>query len=192
MAILSNDKLNDPRVVRTRKALREAFCTLSLTTPPNELMISHITEAAGVNRKTFYLHYEEVDDLVDDVALATASEIQSSFVDDTSEKDLSANILQIYSYLESHQPLMNILLFNPSYLSVSRKLTDAILSLDFFKSFYASNTMPAVIKGYFSSIFSIYKTWCVEKDASDDSDKNMSLEELASRCSNMLLQGIEE
>lgn len=192
MAILSNNRLNDPRVARTRKALREAFCTLSLTTPPNELMISHITEAAGVNRKTFYLHYEGVDDLVDDVVLATASEIQSSFLDDTSEEGLSANILQIYSYLESHQPLMNILLFSPRYLSVSRKLTDAILSLDYFNTFYTSNPMPVVIKGYFSSIFSIYHTWYDEKNTSDDPDKCMSLEELADRCSNMLMHGIEE
>lgn len=57
----------DRRAVRTRAALTDAFVHLLDTTPYPKITISAIAREAGVNRKTFYLHYPSVDDLLRDL-----------------------------------------------------------------------------------------------------------------------------
>lgn len=50
----------DPRVLRTRQALQQAFADLLMATHDfDRLTVQQITEQAGVNRATFYAHYED-------------------------------------------------------------------------------------------------------------------------------------
>lgn len=55
----------DPRIVRTRRALLEAFTSL-LAEKHNirHISIQAIAERAGVNRVTFYAHFTDKDDLL--------------------------------------------------------------------------------------------------------------------------------
>ena len=52
----------DKRVQRTDKALKDAFRSLSKTNSFQEITVKKLTEKAGINRKTFYLHYDSIDD----------------------------------------------------------------------------------------------------------------------------------
>jgi AcrR family transcriptional regulator len=57
------DKL-DPRVVRTRRMLSEAFVVLILDKGYDAVTIQDITDAAGLRRATFYLHYKDKEELL--------------------------------------------------------------------------------------------------------------------------------
>lgn len=57
----------DRRIVRTRKAIREAMLTLLATIPYSKITITALAAEANVDRKTFYAHYASVDDLFEDV-----------------------------------------------------------------------------------------------------------------------------
>ena len=50
----------DPRALRTRKLLREALMQVVIDKPFRDLTIRDITQSAGINRATFYLHYEDM------------------------------------------------------------------------------------------------------------------------------------
>jgi AcrR family transcriptional regulator len=54
----------DPRVVRTRKLLQEAFIELVGEKGYWDLTIQDITDRATLNRVTFYLHYDNKEDLL--------------------------------------------------------------------------------------------------------------------------------
>lgn len=54
----------DLRVARTNRALKEAFEELVLEKDVDKITITELTKRAGVNRKTFYLHYETIEELV--------------------------------------------------------------------------------------------------------------------------------
>lgn len=54
----------DKRVVRTRAAIDEAFDHLLDMMPYSKITVSAIAREANINRKTFYLHYSSVDDLL--------------------------------------------------------------------------------------------------------------------------------
>lgn len=54
----------DPRVVRTRQFLRDAMVALIGEKGFDAITVQDITERAGVNRATFYLHYKDKNDLL--------------------------------------------------------------------------------------------------------------------------------
>lgn len=59
----------DRRVMRTRKAILGAFNRLLAEKGDlSKVTVSGLAKEADIDRKTFYLHYSSIDDLLDDVA----------------------------------------------------------------------------------------------------------------------------
>jgi AcrR family transcriptional regulator len=56
---ISDCEVRDPRIRRTRKLLQEALGNLVQTKSFDEISVQDITEAATVNRATFYDHYTD-------------------------------------------------------------------------------------------------------------------------------------
>lgn len=54
----------DPRVRRTRRLLQEALLGASHENGFDDITVQDITDRAGLNRATFYLHYRDKDDLL--------------------------------------------------------------------------------------------------------------------------------
>jgi AcrR family transcriptional regulator len=56
---ISDCDIRDPRMRRTRQLLQEALRKLLQTKPLDEILVQEITDAATVNRATFYDHYSD-------------------------------------------------------------------------------------------------------------------------------------
>ncbi len=67
----------DKRVVRTKKAIRNALFSLMETKDIANISISELTTAANINRRTFYIHYKCTTDIL--------NEIENEFVSALSE-----------------------------------------------------------------------------------------------------------
>ena len=67
----------DRRVVRTRKAIKEAFDRLLSERDFHKMTVSAIAREADIDRKTFYLHYPTIDDLIRDVAADNIRDIEA-------------------------------------------------------------------------------------------------------------------
>lgn len=66
-APVCDDRPMDPRIARTRAALRDALRTLAADADLDAISIADITEAAGVNRSSFYRNYASKDELLAEV-----------------------------------------------------------------------------------------------------------------------------
>jgi AcrR family transcriptional regulator len=55
----ASQESTDPRIRRTRQLLQQALATLLRTRDFDKLSVQEITDAAGVNRATFYAHYPD-------------------------------------------------------------------------------------------------------------------------------------
>jgi AcrR family transcriptional regulator len=55
----------DPRILRTRKLLMDAFANLTLRKDFKDITIKDITDEATVNRATFYAHFEDKYELME-------------------------------------------------------------------------------------------------------------------------------
>lgn len=50
----------DLRVIRTKKAIRDAFCAMIMEMDYPDITIKELTQRAMINRNTFYLHYDSM------------------------------------------------------------------------------------------------------------------------------------
>ena len=65
----------DRRVKRTRKLLAEALVSLALEKGYEEITIQEITDRADIGYRTFFRHYQDKDDLLQDVLRTTMAEV---------------------------------------------------------------------------------------------------------------------
>ncbi len=57
----------DKRVLKTRESILKAFCTLSKTKELNKITISQVAAEAGINRSTFYKHFKDINEIINDL-----------------------------------------------------------------------------------------------------------------------------
>lgn len=73
MAVITRNN-SDKRVIRTKKAIRTALFQIMESKDIASITISELTTLANVNRRTFYTHYSNITDILDE----TESEIVES------------------------------------------------------------------------------------------------------------------
>lgn len=79
----------DKRVQRTESAIKTAYESLLQESDGKRIRVSDLTARAGINRKTFYLHYDTIEDL------------EASYVEDISddlETRLRSHSLEEYTH----------------------------------------------------------------------------------------------
>lgn len=77
----------DRRVIKTRAAIKAALEKLVKERGMDKLTVSALAREANIDRKTFYLHYDSIDDLIDCAASDMVEDIISTIDPDL----LSAN-----------------------------------------------------------------------------------------------------
>jgi AcrR family transcriptional regulator len=77
----------DPRVVRTRQQLRDALVSLIEEKGFDALTVQDITDRAELNRATFYLHYRDKHDLLENSLRDAIDELLADLGASTDEQD---------------------------------------------------------------------------------------------------------
>ena len=68
----------DRRVLKTRAAIKAALDKLVKEQGMDKLTVSALAREANIDRKTFYLHYDSIDDLIDSAASDMVEDIIST------------------------------------------------------------------------------------------------------------------
>lgn len=174
---------NEKKHRRSDKILKEAYLALVLCMPQNKITITAITDHAGLNRKTFYSHFETLDDLV--------FEIEQDYLEKVSEKldaidpdDLVLGIEVYYEALDTDDPAMKKLLYGDDSGFFYSFTTD-VTSLPFFMHFCREEKYQSLMTGYLSALTGIYLRW--KKKAPDVREP---LKELAEKSANIIETGL--
>ncbi|PDZ82089.1 hypothetical protein CON93_28580, partial [Bacillus toyonensis] len=103
---MSTLKKEDPRTVRSREMFKNAVFSLLCENPTiSSLTVQKIATKAGLNRTTFYLHYQDIQDLLDQINSEILNELSNKIVDLIHAKDLSEKqkLTQLLDYLYIHR-----------------------------------------------------------------------------------------
>lgn len=107
------EKGEDRRVRRTRAQLRDAFTALLREKPVDEITVRELTDLADVNRGTFYGHYRDIYDLLEQMEGEALGEF-AALMDRYSSSDLRGGLLPIltdvFHFVEKHGGLCAALL----------------------------------------------------------------------------------
>ncbi|MGE7718302.1 TetR/AcrR family transcriptional regulator [Priestia megaterium] len=86
---MGKDKV-DLRVLKTRKAIKEAFLMLIQTKGYERTTIQDIANKAMINRNTFYLHYVDKPDLMENLCHESIEELTVCFNMEVKDQDIHA------------------------------------------------------------------------------------------------------
>jgi len=95
-------KQDDPRVLRTRQLIREAFSVLLQKKEFDAITIKDIAQRATINRATFYAHYEDKYALMDDITTLALENMIPEDIDQAQEftEDVCHQFIEFtYNYI---------------------------------------------------------------------------------------------
>lgn len=166
------------------------------------ITVKEICEKAGVNRSTFYLHYETVGDLLDECveyANCKCFEKFGSKQENVSEHIRNGNLndlifitpeyLKPYlEFVKENKRLFKVALLRPSALNAEKIFADLFRDvfspvLDRFR--YSNESKPYVISFYVSGLIAIVSEW-IKQDCTDSTEKIIEI------CMDCVLPGGKE
>lgn len=77
---MKNIEKEDLRVKKTKLLIRNAFISLAKEQSYQKISVKDLCDKAMINRNTFYLHYENKDDLVKELINETINKYKDSFL----------------------------------------------------------------------------------------------------------------
>ncbi len=96
----------DPRKRRTRQALQNALLTLLQEQDLETITVQNITDCAGLNRATFYLHYQDKYDLAEHIIKSILEDIQKIHIPRRNpQPDLDAlqrPFIELFKHVQNH------------------------------------------------------------------------------------------
>ena len=119
----------------TRKAIMEAFVQLLNERPVNKIAIKDIVEVCGINRNTFYYHFQDLPSLIEAIA-----------------KDEVDFVISKYARVESYEQCLNIVV---EFILKNRKATLHLYNStnrDMYGR-YLMNICQYVVETYFNTAF---------------------------------------
>lgn len=187
MKLKENEKKEDLRVVKTKEIIRNTFKNMILEMDYDYITIKELTERAKINRKTFYLHYDSLDDLL--------LEIQNSLANNFIEKQVSYTNLEDMKYLiglffesANKNPLDERILCSGSYRNISDRINKKVM--DYRKktnrgAFSDNEAYENIIFAYYGANSAIiYRQWVAD-------GKKLSLEEVKELAIKLVCHGLE-
>lgn len=169
----------DLRVIKTKKAIRDALTQLLAEKDISQITIKDIAETAVINRKTFYNYYRDIYDVIDEIEneLIAVFEPMLDDIDFSQDRENTYRIFQhltdiINSDLEFYSHLIkldrNTNLIPKLISALKRKLKSTFpgqLSLN-------EQSLDTMVEYVISGMIAVYQNWF-------HSDHTQSLEEIA-------------
>lgn len=116
------EKRLDPRAVRTRAAIKDSFKELIDEREARSITVADITRRAGLSRKTFYLHYETIEALYEDMLRDLLEREANTYDETVLVGDMRSTNRAFFNRWAQAEPWEERLLCDPSYASVCDEL----------------------------------------------------------------------
>ncbi|GGI44859.1 TetR family transcriptional regulator [Paenibacillus marchantiophytorum] len=111
MSMSTKPQRIDPRVLRTRQLIRDAFIELLYELELEKITVNRISERATINRVTFYLHYRDIPDMIDRLADDMINEIHAILKEFPNHSDSNMQmIIKILEHIAENSKYYKVLL----------------------------------------------------------------------------------
>ena len=167
---------NDLRYIKTENLIQHTFCDMLREMDYSQITIKELTDRAMINRKTFYLHYTSLDELLGRLQ----TDIYAQVLELTSDvilprDDITEKIICSQGNFSVGQSPADHVLKSMFHYSVSKDSLSAQVPLE-------CNIIDAYLRG---SIISIYSQWIAD-------ERNLPLERIIELTTWLVSQGIRK
>lgn len=180
----------DRRVLKTKRAIRNAFAKLMVEKDINDITVMELSETADINRKTFYNYYSGVYQVVEDIENDIISSYERLLGDVQFRESMNApyQLFERFSQLINMDPEFfgylltmngNIALITRIMTLIKDKTREKMTSQLAIEDYKADIMIDFVLSG----MLSVYQHWF-------SSDRSVPSEEVAQIISTMSFSGI--
>lgn len=184
---MATDKKEDLRIQKTKEAIRKAFKEMICEMDYEQISVKELTQRAKINRKTFYLHYNTLDDLL----LEIQNELAQNFIRRTQglerPRDMDKITREFFLCSEDLGKLGERITCSGNYKYISRKITNDIMNQTWKIGSQSSAENPYIqniIMTYVAqSTLEIYKQWVAD-------GKKIPLENIIKIATQLICNGV--
>lgn len=164
----------DRRIVKTREAIRKAYLDLVIEKGSSRISISELARRANIDRKTFYLHYASLDDVLTEYVEKKFSEVvtvmeESHYFDDPF--DAKKLIYLLDRFYEEEEELLIAVAGSDAYDDLWRNVHDILADkavLLYSPHVNISMNEIKVFYDFFSAgVIDVYRRWVREEYSYD-------------------------
>jgi AcrR family transcriptional regulator len=180
----------DRRIGKTQKCIRDALIALIIEKEISQITVKELAERANINRKTFYMHYSSIEDILDKIENEIIEKLlfileRYDFFD--SHFDVYALFLSINDVINDDFDLYQRLVYANSYnfliIKVKKILKDTILEKYNKKLNMSKDVFNLYAEYTASGVMSLYIEWF-------KMNSKLSLEDLAKVAGNITFNGV--
>ena len=180
----------DRRVVRTKRAIRNAFAALLSVKDVDDITVRELADAADISRKTFYNYYSGIYQVLDEIENEVISDMEEALTNADYSRDMrdpSRVLLHLTQLFRSDPDFYGHLMRMNRNSSFIVKI-DAALKNAFKASLLEMTTLTPqqadiVLSYTISGLFSVYQSWFLDP-------QNISLEELSQTVGYLAIDGV--
>lgn len=117
----------DRRIKRTKRQLSAGLIELMKNKNIKDITIKELVEKVDINRSTFYLHYSDIYDLLNDIEKNLMEEVTSvfnSYKNIEQLEDSYAFLLTLFKTFDNNRELCKILMNNPNSSSFMEEMEE--------------------------------------------------------------------
>ena len=184
---MENGKKPDRRVVRTKKAIRNAFAELFAKMPFEEITVTDIARKADINRKTFYNYYSGVHQIAEEIENEITASLERSLQGVNILTDLDVTLTRLNAVITENYDFCVHIFTAPANMNHTVKFLSALTVK--IRDYYAGNAdIPAEALGLMTEyttagMLAVYRRWFITQN-------KRPLEELSKDLSAVMLNGI--
>jgi AcrR family transcriptional regulator len=183
--------MKDRRVLRTRKAIQNAYLDLLKKKGTEKITISDIAREADIDRKTFYLHYDSTEDIIREYAEEKTRELLArltlkSFFTLSFDKKIFAR--EANNMLREHLDFCRMLARNPSMGFFWNEVQD--VSVQILSEIYKRHSrlpegdLKIQVSFFVAGAMYVYKRWLRDEIP-------CSMEEVGDKVSEIAFSGVQ-
>lgn len=180
----------DRRVIRTKKAIKNAFARLLTEKDLNSITISEIAAEADINRKTFYNYYSGIFEVIDEIENDIIKRVDNALTDIDFQNSLDSPYLifeKLTGAINTEMELFSYLLEMKSNIGLAGKIVDLLkakmkavnrplLDIEEFR-------LELMLEFMISGMVAVYKRWY-------HSDRSEPIENISVRMNVLMFKGL--
>lgn len=179
---------DDIRAKRTKTIIQETFREMLLEMDYDQISIKSLTERAGINRRTFYLHYSVLDDLLRELM----DDIADDYICKTNKlngrSDMREIVQTFLRFFAQQDPLHEKIICSTSFRYISDTINRRISDSNHGHIDNLGKTDPytkeLIIAYLNSSALGMYRKWVAGK-------KRLPLEDFINLATELICSGAE-
>lgn len=159
----------DQRVIRTRRQLQNSFIALVNECGFEAVSIRDVTAHAGVGYRTFFRHYKDTRELLEDALAQFIDEVTMLLVPPDSLDMMERNVITMYQYIEKNADLFRAFYRSPFFeesdtmQSFGRKVT---------RNIFGNTSIPSeIVQSHFYYSMMNLQRWWVENNMPISAEK---------------------